>query len=169
LWARDTEEGQRRLKVLRKLTRGAMAEMRTLLVELRPSTLIKADLAELLCQLGETVAGRTESRVELAISPIPPLPAEVKVALYRIAQEALNNVVKHAHANRVEIGMEAEKGAVTLCVHDDGRGFDMAGIPTGHFGLDNIRERAEGIGAELVMASVPGHGTQITVIWRQDE
>jgi len=169
LWVRDPEEGQRRLDTLRKLTRGAMAEMRTLLVELRPSALLKLDMADLLRQLAEAVAGRAQIEVRMEIEPIPPLPAEVKVALYRIAQEALNNVVKHAQANGVEVGLKAEEGTITLRICDDGRGFDPSQVPAGHFGLGNIHERGEGIGAQVAIDSEPGHGTQITVTWGQDE
>lgn len=169
LWARDPEEGQRRLEALRMLTRGAMAEMRTLLLELRPSALLKADIADLLRQLAEAVTGRAQIKIRMDVEPVPPLPAEVKIAFYRIAQEALNNVIKHAQANCVELEVKAEAGTIALRIRDDGRGFDQTDVPAGHFGLDNIRERAEGIGAEVIIDSGPEHGTQITVIWRQDE
>jgi len=168
LWARDPEAGAQRLESLRRLTRGAMAEMRALLMELRPAALLKVDLADLLHQLAEAVSGKTALEVKAEIGPVPPLPEDVKVALYRIAQEALNNVVKHARARRVVIGLAAEEGAVALRIHDDGRGFDPADVPPGHFGLDNIRERAAGIGADIVIDSAPGHGVQITVRWRDN-
>jgi two-component system nitrate/nitrite sensor histidine kinase NarX len=169
LWARDPEEGQRRLEVLRKLARGAMAEMRALLVELRPATLVKADMAELLRQLAEAVIGRSQIDVVVDIEPTPSLPGEVKVALYRIAQEALNNVAKHARARRVEVEFGARDGVIVLRIRDDGCGFDLSTVPAGHFGLGNIHERAEGIGAQVSVDSAPGCGTQITVTWRQDE
>jgi two-component system nitrate/nitrite sensor histidine kinase NarX len=169
LWARDPREGERRLEDLRRLTRGAMAEMRTLLVELRPSTLAKADLTDLLRQLTEAMTGRAQIKVAMDIEPVPPLPEEVKVALYRIAQEALNNVVKHAQAQCVELALRTEAATITLRICDDGRGFDPSDVPAGHFGLGNIHERAEGIGAEVIIESALGCGTQIVVTWRQDE
>jgi len=168
LWARDPEAGAQRLESLRRLTRGAMAEMRALLMELRPAALLKVDLADLLRQLAEAVSGKTALEVEAEIAPVPPLPEDVKVALYRIAQEALNNVVKHARARRVVIELAADEGAVTLRIHDDGRGFDPAAVPPGHFGLGNMRERAAGIGADVVIESAPGHGVLITVLWRDN-
>jgi signal transduction histidine kinase len=146
-----------------------MAEMRTLLLELRPSALLKSDMPDLLRQLAEAVTGRAQIEVAMDVEPIPPLPAEVKVALYRVAQEALNNVVKHAQADRVELELRAERETIVLRISDDGRGFDPTAVPAGHFGLDNIRERADGIGAQATFDSAPGRGTQITVIWRQDE
>ena len=169
LWARDPGEGERRLEDLRRLTRGAMAEMRTLLVELRPSTLAKADLTDLLRQLAEAMTGRAQIKVAMDIEPVPPLPEEVKVALYRIAQEALNNIVKHAQAQCVELALRTEAAMITLRICDDGRGFDPSDVPAGHFGLGNIHERAEGIGAEVIIDSALGCGTQIAVTWRQDE
>ncbi|MBN1976535.1 MAG: HAMP domain-containing protein [Anaerolineae bacterium] len=168
LWARDPEEGQRRLEILRKLARGAMAEMRALLVELRPATLVKADMAELLRQLAEAVIGRSQTDVVVDIEPTPSLPAEVKVAFYRIAQEALNNVIKHARARHVEVRFGARNGVIALHVRDDGCGFDPSDVPSGHFGLGNIYERAEAIGAGVSVDSALGCGTQITVTWRQD-
>lgn len=177
LWERDPEEGMRRLEALRRLTRGAMAEMRTLLVELRPKALVKAELHELLRQLGEAMMGRAEFEIALDLTPVPDLPGEVKVALYRIAQEALNNVVKHAAAGHATValrydltgdGSQAEGGVVELVVEDDGKGFDPGDVPADHFGLENIRERAEGVGAELRIDSRVGRGTRIEVRCRRE-
>jgi signal transduction histidine kinase len=104
----------------------------------------------------------------------PSLPIEVKVALYRIAQEALNNVLKHATASRALVrlsvlpaaGMAGRGGpGVELQVCDDGRGFDLSDLPAGHFGVGIMRERAAAVGAEIEIHSEPGQGTQITVRW----
>ena len=105
LWESDPREGHQLLGELRQLTRGALAEMRTLLLELRPAALIEANLGDLLRQLAESVSGRTGIPVTVSLEgcPLPDLPDEVHVALYRIAQEALNNVVKHAHAQQAEV------------------------------------------------------------------
>ncbi len=169
LWKRDPETAQSRLQTLRQLTRGALAEMRTLLVELRPATLVRADLSELLRQLSEAAAGRAQLEISVHAQPAPGLPADVKVALYRMAQEALNNTIKHAQATRAEVWLLVEPNRTVLTISDDGRGFDPKAIPAGHFGLLGIRERAEAVGAEVTIDSAPGRGTQIAVVWRPNE
>jgi signal transduction histidine kinase len=105
LWESDPAEGHQLLGELRQLTRGALAEMRTLLLELRPAALVEANLGDLLRQLAESVSGRTGIPITVSLEgcPVPDLPDDVHVALYRIAQEALNNVIKHAQAHHVEI------------------------------------------------------------------
>ena len=92
LWERDQDEGRRRLEEVRQLSRSALAEMRTLLFELRPAALAEAELGDLLRQLADTITGRGRLPVTVEISSRTTLPSEVKVAFYRIAQEALNNV-----------------------------------------------------------------------------
>ena len=113
LWESDPAEGRQLLGDLRQLTRGALAEMRSLLLELRPAALIEANLGDLLRQLAESVSGRSGIPVAVSLEgcPVPDLPDDVHVALYRIAQEALNNVVKHAQAKRVEVALRCERGA----------------------------------------------------------
>lgn len=169
LWERDPEEGRRRLESLRRLTRGAMAEMRTLLWELRPSALLEATLDELLGQLGKVVAGRAEIDVKVNVERTVSPPTDVKVTLYRIAQEALNNVVKHAGASQVLVNLEATADEIVLRVCDDGRGFAPEDIPRGHFGLSIMGERAKSIGAQLTVESNPGQGTDVIVTWREED
>jgi two-component system nitrate/nitrite sensor histidine kinase NarX len=175
LWERDPEEARHRLQELRELTRGALAEMRTLLLELRPSTLIEAKLSDLLRQLGESITGRARVPVALEVTDECQLDAEVKVALYRIAQEALNNVAKHASASQATVALhcppasperEETEMRVQLGIRDDGLGFDPASLPPDSLGLSIMRERAEAIGASLTIESRPGAGTQIEVLWR---
>jgi signal transduction histidine kinase len=93
------------------------------------------------------------------------LPREAEVAFYRIAQEALNNVAKHAHASRVDVMLESRDGSVVLVVEDDGVGFDQAALPGEErgIGLVGMRERAALIGATLQIESSPGDGTSIFV------
>ncbi|MFP4344434.1 MAG: GAF domain-containing protein [Anaerolineales bacterium] len=171
LWERNPEEGHRRLQELRELTRGALAEMRTLLLELRPATLVEAEMGELLRQLAEAITGRARLPVDLQVSGgDAPLPAEVKVAFYRIAQEALNNVVKHAGASQVSIAYEADGDGrgVRLAIRDDGQGFDPAAIPPDHLGVSIMNERAENVGARLNIVSETGEGTEVAVVWPLD-
>jgi two-component system, NarL family, sensor histidine kinase LiaS len=187
IWESDRQEGQELLGELRRLSRGALAEMRTLLLELRPAALVEANLGDLLRQLAEAVTGRTGIPVlvkvekeggECLIIQVPILPPDVHVALYRIAQEALNNVVKHAHADEVTVHLccatssadidKAPRKRVELQVRDNGRGFDPSCIPPDRLGLGIIRERAQAIGAELTIESQPGRGTQLVVVWKEE-
>ncbi len=166
LWERNPSRAREALEDLRVLTRGALAEMRTLLFELRPNALVEAPLADLLRHLGDAVTGRTRLPVAVTVEDMPALSPDVQIALYRIAQEALNNVVKHAQASRIELhAWGAPDGAVRLRIHDDGQGFDLGETPAGHFGLQSMRERADAISATLAVTSVPGQGTDVLVTW----
>ena len=123
LWDRDQEEARRSLEDLRRLTRGALAEMRALLAELRPSTLTDAELGDLLRLLSNAFTGRTNIPVTLSLNGEGALPAEPQVAFYRICQEALNNIAKHANASRVEIDLSRDTEGLELHIRDNGRGF----------------------------------------------
>jgi two-component system nitrate/nitrite sensor histidine kinase NarX len=175
LWERNPDEGRRSLEDLRRLTRGAMAEMRGLLAELRPLVLTDTELDELLRQLGDALTGRTNIPVAVtvvgqgALQEQGTLPAAVQVAFYRLCQEAFNNIAKHARASQVAIHLQYEAATVELHIHDDGRGFDPEQIPSGHYGLSMMRERAEAVGAQLIVTSRPGHGTEIAIRWTESE
>lgn len=167
LWERDQAEARRSLADLRKLTRGAMAEMRALLAELRPSTLTDAELGELLGLLANAFTGRTNVPAKVMVIGQGVLPADVQVAVYRICQEALNNIGKHAAASKVEIHLKHEETALEVIVRDNGQGFDPEQTTSGHYGLSMMRERAEGISAQLSIMSRPGHGTELIIRWSQ--
>ena len=96
------------------------------------------------------------------------LPADPQVAVYRICQEAMNNIAKHAQANRVEISLCYAGKMMELRICDDGRGFDAQQTVSGHYGLSMMRERAEAVNARLSIASQPGHGTELTLRWPKD-
>ena len=166
LWDQDQALARQSLEDLRRLTRGAMAEMRALLAELRPSTLTDAELGDLLRLLGNAFTGRTNVLVNLTITGQGVLPAEVQVATYRICQEALNNIAKHAKPSSVEINLKHEDASIELSIRDDGRGFDHSQpAATGHYGLSMMRERAEAVGAQLSVTSQPGQGTELILRW----
>jgi two-component system nitrate/nitrite sensor histidine kinase NarX len=175
LWERNPDEGRQSLEDLRRLTRGAMAEMRGLLAELRPLVLTDTELDELLRQLGDALTGRTNIPVVVtvvgqgALQEQGTLPAAVQVAFYRLCQEAFNNIAKHARASQVAIHLQYEAATVELHIRDDGRGFDPEQIPSGHYGLSMMRERAEAVGARLIVTSRPGHGTEIAIRWTESE
>jgi signal transduction histidine kinase/ligand-binding sensor domain-containing protein len=165
IWDQNQEEGERRLEELRELTRGALAEMRTLLLELRPASLAEADLGDLLRQLTESITGRSRIPVTLEVSGECDLPPSIKIAFYRIAQEALNNVAKHAGANQATVSLICDQKQSRLRVSDDGRGFDLEDIPLESLGVGIMRERAITIDAHLEINSEVGHGTSVEVVW----
>jgi signal transduction histidine kinase len=165
LWQRNQSEARRRLEELRQLTRGALAEMRTLLLELRPSTLTEARLGELLRHLTEATTGRTRTPVILEVEGDCLLPSEVQIVLYRITQEALNNVAKHAKATQAVVSLCCHPQHVELFIDDDGCGFELTQRSPEHLGLGIMRERAESIGAALTIRTRPGQGTRINVVW----
>jgi signal transduction histidine kinase len=176
VWQRDPETAQEGLEELRLLTRGALAEMRTMLLELRPTALVETRLNELLWQLTEAITSRVQLLLTFDIEPSPVLPPDVHVTFYRVAQEALNNAVKHADANQVSVSLRASppidsrktddwQGRMTLRISDDGRGFDPEDAKPEQLGLCIMRERADGIGALLEIESWLGRGTQVTLVW----
>ncbi len=165
LWERNPEEGRRRLAELRQLARGALAEMRTLLLELRPTALLEMQLGDLLQQLAEATAGRSRLPIAVTAEGQGSLPADIQIALYRIAQEALNNVVKHAEASTSTLTVCWTPDSARLVICDDGRGFDPAHAPQARLGLGIMRERADGIGATLAVTTQADRGTTVEVNW----
>ena len=165
IWRMNIEEGLRRLEELRQLTRGALAEMRTLLVELRPNALVEVPLQTLLRQLSEAFIGRARLDIQFSSEGERVLPPDVQVALYRTAQEALNNVVKHGKASQAAVLLRLDE-QVRLSITDNGTGFNPASVTPDHLGLRIMRERAEAIRAKFSLYSEPGEGTQITVTWQ---
>jgi PAS domain S-box-containing protein len=164
IWGANEDEGKRRLEELRQLTRGALAEMRTLLVELRPNALVEVPLSTLLRQLSEALTGRARIDIQASSEGERKLPPDVQVALYRIAQEALNNVVKYSKASQAAVLLHLGD-QVRLSVTDNGAGFDPASVTADHLGLKIMSERSEAIGAKFSLYSEPGEGTQVTVTW----
>ncbi len=160
---RDPEAAREQLGQLRELQREALAEMRALIFELRPGNLEQDGLSRAL----KTHAAALQGRLGLPIvvdTDLPerlPLPAEE--VLYRIAQEALHNVVKHAAAHRVRVEVRLLDGGVRLVVEDDGKGFDPERVPEGHLGLAGMRARSERVGALFSCTSRPGEGTTVQV------
>jgi PAS domain S-box-containing protein len=169
----DAREG---LQVLNQLVRGALTEMRALLIELRPAALANASLHDALDQLTRALSGRRQVPITVDLEPTPRLPPAVQVAFYRIAQEGLTNVIKHARATAVHVAFHVAppvdrdadvlwNGTLKLAIRDDGRGFLAEQVGAGQLGLGIMRERASAIGAVLVLDSRPGQGTELTVTW----
>ena len=168
LWERNKDEGLKKLEEVRQLTRGALAEMRTLLFELRPAALADAELSDLLRQLAESVIGRARLPVTLEVEGTCGIPPDVKIAFYRIAQEALNNIAKHSGASHAQITLHCQPHQVSMNIIDNGHGFDITQVAPGSFGLGNMQERVNHIGAVLKIESKIGEGTEITVTWQDN-
>jgi nitrate/nitrite-specific signal transduction histidine kinase len=165
IWKRNPEEGLKHLEELRELTRGALAEMRTLLLEMRPESLERADIKSLITQLVDAFIGRVRVPVSLEIEGDYKLTQDVKLVFYRVAQEALNNIAKHAGARQVEVYLECQPEQVKLAIKDDGLGFERASITPDHLGMAIMQERANSIGARLVIDSQVGTGTNVELSW----
>lgn len=164
----DTQAVAQGLNRLARLTKGALAEMRALLVELRPTALTETELRVLLGHLINGLRARTDAAIELNVAGNSyVLPPDVQIALYRIVQEALNNVLKHANAQHIIVTLTYRPSRVMLSVIDDGRGFDMKAIPADHMGVRIMHERAQAIGAHIELDSAPGDGTSLTVSWSE--
>lgn len=166
LWDRSPATAREQLILLHQLSRGALAEMRTLLLELRPAALQNTDIGPLLSQLTSAIQSRKHLVFTLEVQPDLIIPSAVKMVFYRIAQEALNNVVKYANARQVTVRLVRNGAHVELSIQDDGRGFDVQGVSSTGFGLKIMQERADGIGAALTIASELGQGTDIKVAWQ---
>jgi len=169
IWKRNPEEGLQNLEELRQLTRGALAEMRTLLLEMRPESLQRADIKSLLIQLADAFIGRVRVPVSVDIKGDCELSHEVKIVFYRVAQEALNNIAKHSGARQVDLHLECQPGQLSLLVKDDGLGFDPVTIAPEHLGIAIMRERANSIGADLQIESQIGQGTTVGLEWRSTQ
>ncbi len=156
----DPETAQ--LRRLHQLTKGALSEMRTLLLELRPDVIEETPLADLVYQLVGAFESRKSAPCRVELEEIPELLPTEKVALYRILQESLNNVARHAEAGAVEIKLATDGDQISLQVSDDGVGFDATKVHE-HLGLRIMAERAESIGAKLEIRSAENQGTTVSV------
>jgi signal transduction histidine kinase len=168
LWRMDEAEALRSTEELRQLTRGALAEMRTLLLELRPAALTQARFGDLLKQLTEALIGRARLPIRLSVEGERSLPPEVQVAMYRIAQESLNNVFKYARATQVDVNLILSTAGAHLEISDNGVGFDTSLLKPTSLGMRIMRERAEAIQADFEVSSAPGDGTHVSVTWNAD-
>jgi signal transduction histidine kinase len=154
------------LERLQETAVAALAEMRALIAQLRPPALADEGLVNAMRQHIATLSKRECLRIELRVSGNERLSRGFEIALYRILQEALNNVVKHAHASNVRVALEFDTRQVSMHITDDGQGFDVPASTGGsdrHLGLTSMRERASEVGGTLDVASTIGSGTEIVV------
>jgi signal transduction histidine kinase len=161
---RDPAVAKEKLLSLRELQREALAEMRALIFELRPGNLEQDGLLAALRTHAAALQGRIGLPIVVTSELGERLPLEIEEVLYRIAQEALHNVVKHAAARQVELTLDRRGDGLLLRIRDDGKGFDAKAVPEGHLGLAGMRARAARIGASLTVASRPSEGTVIEIV-----
>ncbi|MGH3070754.1 MAG: GAF domain-containing protein [Gaiellaceae bacterium] len=160
---RDPEAARERVGKLQVLARDALEELRSLVFELRPPDLARDGLAGALRKHVEVLRRLGNEQVELAVSGEPDGDEARDAEAFRIAQEALQNALKHAHAGRIAVRVGSENGRLLLEVEDDGVGFDPAApeVRSRRLGLTSMEERARRVGAELEIRSAPGGGTTV--------
>jgi two-component system, NarL family, sensor kinase len=159
-----SEKAHEPLRRALSLTRSNLEEARRSVLDLRASPLEGRPLSEALKALVEQWEAETGIAARYgAVNGSRPLPPSVEAALYRICQEALTNVARHAGAERATVRLVATPDRVRLAVEDEGRGFDAAGVPEDRHGIVGMRERAEVLGGTLEVSSGPGEGTRIEV------
>jgi len=158
---RDPSKVAEPLDYVLGLAEAGLAEMRALIFELRPESLAQEGLVGALQKQAASLRARHGLEVQTALGEEPDLPLPAKEALYRIAQEALHNIVKHAHASHVDLRLRSKADGLVLEVQDDGRGFDPSGSFPGHLGLHSMRERVERAGGRLEVVSAAGQGTRV--------
>ena len=161
--ARDPQRAVEPLDYVLSLAEAALTDMRSLILELQPESLEREGLVGALAKRAEAIKGRYDIDVRTDLPDEPPIPLDTKQAIYRIAQEALHNLVKHSRAKHASLRLRSDRDALTMEVADDGEGFDPSRSYPGHFGLPSMRERAESGGGELQIESRPGEGTTVRV------
>jgi signal transduction histidine kinase len=163
----NPERAAAEMESVAALAGAAQAELRAVIDGLAPPDITEGGLAESLRRYA-LLAGKAHGvRVDFAADELPPLGADREAALYRVAQEALHNALRHSGAAEVRMTVCAAPRRVTLEVTDEGRGFAPELAPSG-LGLPSLRERAAGAGASLVIRSAPGHGTTVRLVMPVD-
>jgi signal transduction histidine kinase len=140
--------------------------MRTLLLELRPAALAETPFVELIDQLGDALRSRKAIKVRVDAPPapdLPELPPAEKHAFYRIAQESLHNVGRHAFASEVVVAVSIVDNEFSMLISDDGEGFAVGNPKADRLGLTIMQERAHAVGARFTVSSTPGVGTEVAV------
>jgi signal transduction histidine kinase len=158
---RDPGQVAKPLEYILALAEAGLAEMRALIFELRPESLETEGLASALIKQAAALHARYDVPVETDLCDEPDLPLKVKQELYRVAQEALHNTIKHARASKVNVRLRRMSEAIILEIQDNGVGFDPLGSFPGHLGLLSMQERLKNLGGVLSIESTAGQGTTI--------
>ncbi len=170
IWQTHPDEILPGLSKIQQMAQGGLAETRNLLVELNPQRLVDKPLGELLRQLAQAIANRTSLNITTCIDRESTLPPQVQICFYRIAQESLNNVVRHARATQAEIHfncqhLDGNSEQVKMLVRDNGLGFNQQDVLPSNLGINIMKKRAEKIGAILKITSQPHQGTEVLLKW----
>ena len=159
------DRAQQAVNLALDLARSNLEEARRSVLDLRAAPLEGRTLAQALNALAKEAAAQSNVTVRFhATGASRPLPSRLEAGLYRIAQEALANALRHAAARTVRLKLAAQPAQVRLLVEDDGRGFDPASVPPGRYGLAGISERAHLLGGQLALRTGPGQGTSVEVL-----
>lgn len=160
----DVDRAKKELRELREHIRGTLAEIRKIIFDLRPMALDDLGLIATLRGILENIQMQNGILTELSVvGKERRIASHIEIGLFRVAQEALNNAVKHANASTLKVRVEFAPAAIAMMVKDDGNGFDhdWEEISTGHFGLMGMRERLQLLEGKMVVKSAPGKGTRI--------
>ena len=160
---RDPAKLAEPLDYILSLAEAGLSEMRALIFELRPESLQNEGLVAALTKQADAIHARHKINVVTDFGEEPNISLDAKEALYRIAQEALQNIAKHAHATTVDLSLKEQDGRLVLVIRDNGKGFDTNREFPGHLGMKSMPERAAQIGGEFHIQSQPGVGTVVTV------
>src|SRR5216684_2933591 len=159
----DPEQAMASIDYVLTLAEAGLAEMRALIFELRPESLEIEGLVAALTRQVAVLRARHKLTVDATLDDEPDLPLEMKHALYRVAQEAFHNIVRHARASTVALRLARQNNEIILQVRDNGKGFDPTGPFPGHFGVRSMRERVAKMGGTFTIENAPGEGTCIDV------
>ena len=153
---------------MRSATREGLHDVRRFIADLRPGRLDELGLAEAIAEYVRGYGNAFGTKVQFEYEPLPGLPSETAIVLYRVMQEALQNAHKYARGAAITLRLALVNGQVTLVVRDEGPGFDVYEVARragrSSWGLTSMRERAEMIGASLTVSSRPGDGTEVLVV-----
>jgi signal transduction histidine kinase len=159
LLERDVGQAGAQLALVRELAREAMEELRSVIVHLRPPALEAEGLAVALAKHVDVLRRAHRRAIVLEVDGEASVAAAVEADVFRIAQEALHNALRHAQAAHIEVRLRCEPGRVLLSVSDDGVGFDRGAVRSRHLGLTTMAERARAAGGALAIETAPGAGT----------
>ena len=162
----DTQRAKSELKALREHIRNTLAEIRKIIFDLRPMALDDLGLAPTIRGVLDVFREEYGLFTEVAvIGKERRLESHVEIGIFRVVQEALNNIVKHAQASSAKVRIEFAAAGVTVLVEDDGKGFEMTEgeLPSGHYGIMGMRERMQLLNGKLSIKSAPRRGTRVMI------